>query len=204
MTFKFSFVFVLNWVTKGPISCLSEVLTSRPGFCWWDLRAHTLQAPGFQGVLGSGAHRAWVNKCIFPPRNFCLQDLSSACFCAKQALWPWSVKQNNNSWSYRLSSSTLHLMCPVTQALCWAVVTLIGVVDLWSGQAWVESHLAGAFSGRIFPVRINRRMNGPYPISSGCFILGRASLCVSVRSSGSKMRLIFYFFLHYIRVAQQD
>lgn len=60
MTFKFSYCFVLELVTKVLISCLLEVLTSRQ-LRGSDLREGTLQAPGVCTVLGVP-----MKECIFP------------------------------------------------------------------------------------------------------------------------------------------
>lgn len=108
MTFNF-YHFVFKLVTKVPISCVLEVLTSRHSFCWRDLRVHILQAPrGVHGVLGPGIHRVWVNMCIFPFTTFLPQIpskyLASATFSNSE----------NNNWSWCLSSSTLHFLCLVT------------------------------------------------------------------------------------------
>lgn len=121
VTFKFSYHFVLNLVTKGPISCLLEVLALKGSHlagphgcaqCVCMVCKGCVGVHGVHGALGSDTHRVWVNKYVFPPKKF-LPPRPIKCLFVCQAVWPWSRKQSSNSWSYGLSSSTFWLMCPM-------------------------------------------------------------------------------------------
>lgn len=73
----------------------------------------------------------------------------------------------------------------------------------WRGRFGIDGAgfgvtLAEAFSGRICPVLINRRVYRQGCLSSGCSVLGQACLRVEVRPNSLKMSLVFFFFLAYL------